>query len=201
MLRAPKTLAAVMSNSPMSKDEVVDRLFAVFTDQGYDGATLAEISRATGLGKSSLYHHFPGGKEDMALAVLARADEWLRVNVIAAVNGPGTPRDRLMRMLDAFNTIYAGGKNACVLGKLVAGTARPLFQRQLREIFSRWIGALEKVAVDAGVPQRIARSRAEDAVAGIQGALILSAGLADSEPFRRRLRAIVDDLLAKAPKR
>jgi TetR/AcrR family transcriptional repressor of lmrAB and yxaGH operons len=179
----------------MSKDEVVDRLFAVFRDHGYDGATLSELSRGTGLGKSSLYHYFPGGKDDMAAAVLGRAAEWLRDNLTAAVEGPGTPRERLARMLNALNTIYAGGKNACVLGNLVAGSARQRFQRRLRETFLLWVGALEQLAVEAGVPPRVARSRAEDAVATVQGALILSGGLADPTPFRRALRAIPDVLL------
>ena len=49
-----------------SREVVLERLLATFRDQGYDGASLAELSAATGLGKSSLYHHFPGGKVDMA---------------------------------------------------------------------------------------------------------------------------------------
>src|SRR5437762_12723369 len=42
----------------------------VFRAHGYEGATLALITEATGLGKGSLYHFFPGGKAQMAAAVL-----------------------------------------------------------------------------------------------------------------------------------
>ncbi|MEP7000146.1 MAG: helix-turn-helix domain-containing protein, partial [bacterium] len=42
-----------------SKDEVLDRLLDTFRDRGYEGASLAELSAATGLMKSSLYHYFP----------------------------------------------------------------------------------------------------------------------------------------------
>src|SRR5687767_6837809 len=61
---------------PMTKP-VVDRadllplLAEVFRSHGYEGATLALISQATGLGKGSLYHFFPGGKAQMAADVLA----------------------------------------------------------------------------------------------------------------------------------
>lgn len=51
------------------KAQIVGRLFIVFRDHGYEGASLADLSRATKLGKSSLYHHFPRGKEQMAEAV------------------------------------------------------------------------------------------------------------------------------------
>ncbi len=185
----------------MSKDEVVDRLVAVFRDHGYDGATLAELSRGTGLGKSSLYHYFPGGKDDMVSAVIGRTAEWLRANLTAASQGPGTPRERLDNILDALNTAYAGGKYACVIGTLVTGSARQRFQRRLRETFLLCVDALEQVAVEAGVPRHLARPRAEDAIGAVQGALILAAGLADPTPFPRALRTIRDTLLATTAKR
>jgi AcrR family transcriptional regulator len=185
----------------ISKDEVVARLFKVFRDHGYDGASLAELSRGTGLGKSSLYHYFPGGKEDMAVAVLSHTAGLLRANLAAAADGPGTPRERLARMLRALDAVYAGGKDACVIGNLVMGGARARFQRPLRSTFLVWIGAFERLAAEAGVPSRLARSRAEDAVASVQGALILSGGLADPAPFRRALRAIPDALLRLTPAR
>jgi len=61
-----------------------------------------------------------------------------------------------------------------------------------------WVGALERVAVESGVPPRSARSRAEDAVAAVQGAIILSGAIADPTPFRSALRAIPDALLGAA---
>jgi AcrR family transcriptional regulator len=54
----------------ISRNEVIARVMAVVRREGYDGASLAELSKATGLGKSSLYHHFPDGKNDMVAAVL-----------------------------------------------------------------------------------------------------------------------------------
>jgi TetR/AcrR family transcriptional repressor of lmrAB and yxaGH operons len=181
-----------------SRDEVVARLFEVFRDHGYDGATLSELSRATGLGKSSLYHYFPNGKEDMALAVIKSTDSWLRENVAAVANGAGTPRVRLTRILAAIDQVYAGGSKACVLGSLVSSGLPQPFQRRLNDAFDVWIGALAQLALEAGASPKRARARAEDAVASIEGALILAAGVNDPAPFRRRLRAIPDALLTGA---
>src|SRR4051812_21753258 len=116
----------------MTRDEVVDRLLLAFRDHGYDGASLAVLARATGLGKSSLYHYFPGGKEDMALAVLDRVSGWLKEHAVKPLQGEGPPRRRLDRMMEALDGLYAGGKNACVLANLVVGGARHLFQRPLQ---------------------------------------------------------------------
>jgi TetR/AcrR family transcriptional repressor of lmrAB and yxaGH operons len=181
----------------LPREEVVMRLLAVFQAHGYDGASLAELSTATGLGKSSLYHYFPGGKADMARAVIARVNRWLVETAIRPLRGPGTPARRLARMLDALDAFYAGGRKCCVLGNLVMGGARRLVQAELRAAFELWIRALADLAVEAGVPRARARERAEDAVVAIEGALIVAGGRDNPAPFRRALRRIPGLLLAR----
>jgi TetR/AcrR family transcriptional regulator, lmrAB and yxaGH operons repressor len=176
--------------------EAVDRLLEVFRRLGYDGASLTELSRGTGLGRSSLYHYFPNGKEEMGLAVLHKVHAWIEENALRPLQDPGLPKERLDRMLRALDSFYAGGKNACVLGNLVVGGARHLYQRQLRFTFSTWVEGLELLCIEAGLSRREARERAEDVVLQIEGALVLSGGLDDPTPFRRLLRKISEKLLA-----
>jgi TetR/AcrR family transcriptional regulator, lmrAB and yxaGH operons repressor len=178
------------------RDEVIDRLGEVFQRLGYDGASLAELSRGTGLGKSSLYHYFPNGKEEMALAVLRRVHAWIEENAIAPLHGQGSPKERLERILRALDSQYAGGTKACVLGNLVIGGARHLYQRELRSTFSAWVEGLEQLGLETGLSRRKARERAEDVVLQIEGALILCGGLDDPTSFRRVLRKIPKEFLA-----
>lgn len=49
---------------------LIARARQLFADRGYSDVSLAEIVAATGLTKGALYHHFPGGKEDLFRAVL-----------------------------------------------------------------------------------------------------------------------------------
>lgn len=180
----------------LSRDQVVMRLLPVFQKHGYDGASLSTLSAATGLGRSSLYHYFPGGKADMARAVIERVEQWMGENAIAPLRMPGTPARRLDRMLTTLNRFYGGGCISCVLGNLVIGGARQMFQAQLSAVFGQWIDALADLAVEAGVPRGEAMLRAQDAVIRIEGALIVASGLNDTAPFRRTLRRIPQDLLA-----
>lgn len=175
-----------------SRDDAVSNLFAVFRDHGYDGASLSALAQGTGLGRSSLYHHFPGGKEEMASAVLDRAAAFLAA---AFADAAGTPPARLDAALDAFARLYAEGKNACVLGAFTHGEARMLFQRRLRDLFGTWIEGFAAIAEAAGLPAREARERAEDAVACLQGALVVAAGRADTACFRRAIARVRRDLL------
>ena len=53
----------------VSYKDLVDNLIDIFCKYGYDGTSLTILAKNTGLGRASLYYHFPGGKEEMANAV------------------------------------------------------------------------------------------------------------------------------------
>jgi AcrR family transcriptional regulator len=174
----------------MSRDEVVERLFAVFRQRGYAGASLSELSQATGLGRSSLYHYFPGGKEDMARAALDYLDGWVEGHLLVPLRGAGTPAERLARMMAELDRLYDHGRSACLLGALVHGEGRHLFQERLRSSFCALVAALAALVVESGVAPAEAQRRAEEAMVRIQGSLVLSGGLDDDGPFRRMLAGL-----------
>ena len=61
-----------MARMIRERQDVIPLLAEVFREHGYEGASLALISEATGLGKGSLYNFFPDGKEEMAACVLCQ---------------------------------------------------------------------------------------------------------------------------------
>jgi hypothetical protein len=63
----------------------------------------------------------------------------------------------------------------------------------------RWSGAIAAVLEEAGLSSDLARERGEDAVIQIQGALVVSRGLADLKPFSRTVFELPTRLLAPAP--
>jgi AcrR family transcriptional regulator len=184
----------------LSKDDMLARLMTLFRQKGFDGASLADISAATGLGKSSLYHHFPNGKEEMAVQVLAYLEAQLEQALFEPLRGAGSPRKKLDRMLDAIDRFYEGGKRACLLERLCASVDAKRFRRPLGRAFATWIDAVEALAVEAGLPPPLARRRAEDMVVRIEGALIVAAGSGDPEVFARAMRDLRENALAPPPR-
>ena len=168
---------------------------------GYDGASLAELSKATGLGKSSLYHYFPDGKDDMVRAVLEHLGSQLQASIFGPLREAGPPRRRVERMVKTVDGYYRGGREACVLGNLVLGTSRTRFGAKLRAIFDEWIDALAVALRDAGLSRSVARARAEDAVIRIEGALVLAGGMDDVSLFGRALKQLPAELLAPPARR
>lgn len=179
----------------MSKDKAIPKLVDVFRRYGYEGATLARLSEATGLGKASLYHHFPKGKEEMAAAVLDYLDRGLTEQLLAPLDSDRPPVERLRAMSDNIDNFYKHGQQACVLALLSAGDAHDLFGQQIQRSLKVWIESLAQVAIEAGIDSDTARQRAEDAVLQIQGALVLARGLNDTSAFERVLQRLPEMLL------
>ena len=61
----------------MSKEDsrhiLVKTMQSALQSKGLHGVGLNEILKTAGLPKGSLYYHFPGGKEELALAAIANA--------------------------------------------------------------------------------------------------------------------------------
>uniref|UniRef100_UPI003B3A755C TetR/AcrR family transcriptional regulator n=1 Tax=Rhodopseudomonas sp. TaxID=1078 RepID=UPI003B3A755C len=86
----------------------------VFRAHGYEGASLALITEATGLGKGSLYHFFPGGKKQMAAEVLAEIDGWFEANIFAPLREPDDPRAAIDAMLTGVDAYFRSGARVCL---------------------------------------------------------------------------------------
>lgn len=178
----------------MSKDEVITQLEKVFRQYGYEGATLARLSEATGLSKASLYHYFPKGKEEMAAAVLNHR-QWFEEHILDPLRGGGIPSDRIRTMLKNVDELYNNGQKSCLLAVLLLGESKDLFSTQIKFSLNIWIDTLAQVLVDGGLAPERARHRAEDAIMQIQGALVLARGLDDTSPFERVIKRLPEELL------
>ena len=176
-----------MARPTTPREEIVDKLADVFRRHGYDGASLKLLSDATGLGRSSLYHYFPNGKEDMAFAVLDGAEQWMAQEVAPLLQSDASPPEKVRGLVVAFDRFYLGGKRSCLLELFAIGDARTAFGPRVAERLANLRTALAGVAREAGHPPEEALRRAEDALIAIHGGLVVSRGLGDTAPLRRVL--------------
>lgn len=179
-----------MPRPTAERAEVIPRLAEVFREHGYGGASLTRIGRATGLGKGSLYHLFPNGKEQMAAEVLAEIDAWFEENVFSPLRDEPDPRLAIRLMLARTDAYFLSGRRVCLPGAIALVDARDHFAERVSGYFGEWITALTAALVRAGRNPPEAVALAEDAVAGIQGALVLARALSDVGAFSRALDRI-----------
>ena len=176
---------------------LLKKLSDVFRDVGYEGASLAMLSEATGLKKASLYHRFPGGKEQMAGEVMSSAGAWLTEHILTPLKSSGPPEARIQAMIRNLDQFYSGGRQACLLNMLSSPRAnRGPFARLIKNTFKAWIEALSAVLADAEFDENTARFRAERAIALLEGSLVVSRGMGTTRPFRTCLANLERELLA-----
>ncbi|MBR8838818.1 MAG: TetR/AcrR family transcriptional regulator [Stigonema ocellatum SAG 48.90 = DSM 106950] len=178
----------------MSKDNVITQLSQVFRQYGYEGTSLSKISEATGLGRASLYHYFPKGKQEMAATVLDHIYSALEKDLLTPLQGDGKPADRIRAMCQTVREFYNSGRSSCFLDILSIGDAQTLFQSPIRRTLNAWLNTLTQVLSEAGLDPESARHQAENAIIQIQGALVLSRCLGNTDPFERVIENLPETL-------
>lgn len=154
--------------------DVVPLLAEVFRAYGFEGASLARITEGTRLGKGSIYNFFPGGKEEMADAVLGEIDAWFRLHVFEPLHESADAADGIAHMFDQVERYFQSGRKVCLVGVFALGNERDRFAIKVRDYFAAWIDALSSALVRTGKSGAEAAALAEEVVGGIQGALVLA---------------------------
>jgi len=81
--------------------KILDAAEELFARRGFAGVGLSEIADAVGLGKSSLFHHFPT-KAQLYAAVVERILSEIEAALMRALAAGGSPVERLDRWVDTI---------------------------------------------------------------------------------------------------
>lgn len=177
-------------------DAVIRAVARCFRRLGYGGTSLRAVSEETGLGRSSLYHYFPGGKEEMALAAIGLAQAIIDGPVADALRAQTAPGTRLGTMLDLLSDYYEDGALGCLLGALAAADCPPAVHRELSRLARSWINGIAGFLSEAGHPEP--EAAAARLVAALQGGLVMSAATGDQAHFHAALADVRNLLPAPA---
>ncbi len=180
-----------------SREELLMRLAELFRERGFEGVSIGDISTATGLGRSSLYHYFPGGKDEMAEAVIRFARGALEQEIFAPLAEAGTVSERVDRMIDAMMRIYDGGRAPCVLAAFLSGPKDGPLATGAAGTIRAWIDAIVEALRGLELDACERHRRAVSMLAHMQGALVLSRALNDPGVFRKAMEVVRALLLSQ----
>ena len=96
-----------------STQRVLDVAEALFIDRGYNAITLRDIADELGIKQASLYYHFPGGKEQLFMAMAERLFAHHREGLEAALLNSG---DDLRSQLRAVVQWFGSQRPVKILG-------------------------------------------------------------------------------------
>ena len=174
----------------VERGDVIPVLGEIFREHGFAGASLSEITDRTGLGKGSLYHFFPSGKEEMARAVLDDVAGWFEANVFMPLRESEDPDAGIDHMFKAVVHFFHSGRRVCLVGTFALDDTRDRFASEVQSYFATWTGVLATAMIRSGFDAKASRETAEDVVAGIQGALVLARAQDDPGVFTRAMKRL-----------
>jgi AcrR family transcriptional regulator len=149
----------------------------LFQRQGLAGTGIKQILSEANAQFSSLYHHFPGGKDELAADVIRTSGlhyQQLVETVWDAapdvVTGVHAIFDGAAAVLEA--TDYADACPIATVALEVASTNEPL-RLATAEVFDAWIRSATDRLIASGLESALARQLALSIVALLEGAFVL----------------------------
>lgn len=183
-----------------TRQRMVAAAAELFRTRGYDGTGFREVVAQAGAARGAIYHHFPEGKAELGTAVVDTIGTHL-AEVVDEVCASAPPAEAVAVLLDLVDRLLVRyqGTPGCPLAAVALAADDPDHRlgAATDAIFTRLQDALTGCLVRDGVPAADAASYAALAVAGAEGAVILSRARCDPEPFdqvRQALRDAVDRL-------
>ena len=171
-----------------TKDRILETTAELFRRHGYTGTGMKQIVQAANAPFGSLYHHFPGGKEELGGEVIRKAGAmYFELFVEIASQSDD--------VLSGIENFFSGAadtlvdtdyEDACPIATValeVASTNEPL-RIATAEVFQSWIDGLTAyLRVRGGVEPDRARALAYEVLMLIEGGFMFSRALKSPEPM------------------
>jgi AcrR family transcriptional regulator len=169
-----------------TKERIVERSAELFRRQGFAGTGVKQIVAEASAPFGSLYHFFPGGKEQLGEEVI-RWSGAIYGQLIDAFFVPGA--DPVAATRDFFaaaaltvrESDYADACPIATVALEVSSTSEPM-RLACADVFDSWIDAASDRFSEAGLPRKRSRALAISMLASLEGAFVLARALRSSEP-------------------
>ncbi len=159
-----------------------DRLIAATVEQfrhgGYHGSGIKSILTAAEAPYGSLYHFFPGGKEELAAAAVETSGQAYRELVELFFTPGAEPVETTRTFFAQAGEVLAstGWIDGCPLARVALETAQDSdrLRQAARQAFESWLAVLTVRLEEVGVTSEAARALAVQLFCLIEGAFLLA---------------------------
>ncbi|MFW6692468.1 TetR/AcrR family transcriptional regulator [Streptomyces sp. MAR4 CNX-425] len=162
------------TRTPGTRERIVEATSRLLQRQGYEGTSVKEIARAAGATLSSVYHFFPGGKQELAVAAIRHGDAEFAELLSASLAREADPAAAVVACTDALAAGLrdSGWSDGCPVTATALETAGriPEIQRACTQTYEHWQRLVAERLVTAGFAEADARELAWTVVTTIEGA-------------------------------
>ena len=183
-----------------AKKRIVETTADLMQRNGYCATGLKDIIRESGTPKGSLYHYFPGGKEEIARAALQSSAQSFGEALQTCIDIEGSVAKGFARFIREYARSFeaSGFEKGCPVTTVALETASnsEQLQQMLQAIFHNWCQILIDHLVSTGWDETEARNMAIFVMSSFNGALSMSRAAQRIEPMEIVANQI-EELLAQ----
>ncbi|HTT95396.1 MAG TPA: helix-turn-helix domain-containing protein [Solirubrobacterales bacterium] len=168
----------------------------LFRERGVEGTAFADVLEHSAAPRGSVYHHFPGGKQQLAEEATRWAGEAMGAGIAAALR-----EEDPLAALDDFVGLWravleeSDFRAGCpIVAAALAGERSPGARAAAAAAFAEWRATLAGAFAEAGLAAAQAGPLATLFIAAIEGGIVLARAQRGIEP----LTEVVDELRAVA---
>jgi len=169
------------------KERLVNTAADLMQRQGYCATGLNQIIQESATPKGSLYHYFPGGKEELAGAALRASGDQFALLVQQAIDEAGNAAQGMALFIRRYAQYFAKSEfeKGCPISTVALETAHvsEMLRVATRDTFHRWCLAIIAQLVHEGWHEKQARETAIFIMSTISGALVMSRAAQNIEPM------------------
>jgi AcrR family transcriptional regulator len=183
-----------------TKDRFIDVSADLLRRQGYAATGVKQIVRAAKAPLGSLYHHFPGGKEELGAAAIRRSGALYEL-LIPEVFDPAPDLVSAVRLFfegAAAHLEDSEYEDACPIATValeVSSTSETM-REACADVFESWIAAGLPRFTAAGLDEVTSRELVIGMIAALEGAFVLARATQTTEALR-----VAGELCAAATQR
>ncbi|GGF32720.1 TetR/AcrR family transcriptional regulator [Williamsia phyllosphaerae] len=173
--------------SRSTRESIVTATAELMRRQGYAAVSIKQIVAGSGAPIGSIYHHFPGGKSQIARAALVDSGAAYAQLVPTLMEGYDDLGDAIAHAFDAAATTMEsiGFANMCPVSTVAGEVADS--DESLRvaaaEIFESWVSGAAEFCARRGVEADVAREVAISVICALEGAFVMARTLRSTEPL------------------
>jgi AcrR family transcriptional regulator len=169
-----------------SRERMVRSAALLFRERGYSGTAFSDVIAHSGAPRGSIYHHFPGGKGQLAQEAVAWAAAAIAERLDEALAQERDAAGVLRAFLAPWREVLERSdfRAGCPLVAITVETeVPPALARAVAEAFTGWQELLAARLRRARIPRDRAARLATLTVTSIEGAVLLCRAERDTAPL------------------
>ena len=175
-----------MADRRGTKQRMLDSAVLLLRERGAAGVTVDAVLAHSGAPRGSVYHHFPGGRNEIVLGAVRQAGDYIAAMVDDAASA-GDVQQTVERLVLFWKRALTKSdfRAGCPVAAMAVDSRDhfPDAGDVVGEIFSRWRAGLADVLSAHGFAAQRARRLATLVVSAIEGAIILCRAHRDLGPL------------------